>query len=108
MSVLYLGGLLLSLGCLVLIDRRFRLFFWHRPRRAALVLVLGVLFFTAWDLFGIGFGIFARGDTTILTGLTLAYEFPVEELFFLTFLCYLTMLLVAGADRLLAGRRAAR
>ena len=105
MSVLYLLALLLSLGCLVLLDRRFRLFFWRAPRRAALVLVIGVAFFAAWDLLGIAFGIFARGDGIVSTGILLAPEFPLEELIFLTFLCYLTMVLVFGFEALLAGRR---
>jgi len=55
------------------------------------VLVVGVLFFLAWDLCGIGLGIFFRGETLFMTGLLLAPELPVEELFFLTLLCYLTM-----------------
>ena len=106
MSVLYLLALLISLGCLVLLDRRFRLFFWRAPRRAAVVLIIGVAFFTAWDLLGIAFGVFARGDSGVSTGIVLAPEFPLEELVFLTFLCYLTMVLVLGFQLLLArGRR---
>ena len=105
MTFLYLGALLVSLGCIALLDWRFRLFLWRDPRRAALVLVIGVAFFAAWDLLGIGWGVFRRGDAVILTGLQLAPEFPIEELVFLTFLCYLTMLLVLGAARLLAARR---
>lgn len=97
MSALYLLSLLLALGAMVLIDWRFRLFFWQKPGRAALVLGVGVGFFLAWDLLGIALGIFQRGESQALLGWMLAPELPVEELFFLTFLCYLTMNLIALA-----------
>ncbi|MFO7689900.1 MAG: lycopene cyclase domain-containing protein [Cryobacterium sp.] len=101
-SAVYLGILLLSLVGMVVLDRRFGLFFWDSPKRAAIVLTLGVLFLLLWDLVGIGLGIFYRGETNLMTGLQLAPELPVEELFFLTFLCYLTMNLVQGARLALA------
>ncbi|MCY7404461.1 MAG: lycopene cyclase domain-containing protein [Cryobacterium sp.] len=101
MSVLYLLTLLVSLAGMTLLDWRYRLFFWHSPRRAALVLGIGVLFFLGWDLLGIGLGIFYRGETALMTGLQLAPELPLEEFFFLTFLCYLTMNLVQGAGLVL-------
>lgn len=104
MSVLYLLALLVALSCLVLVDRRFRLYFWRDPARAAVVLVVGVLFFVIWDLCGIRLGIFRRGETSYLTGLVVAPQLPVEEIFFLTFLCYLTMLLVLGIMRMLTAR----
>jgi lycopene cyclase domain-containing protein len=107
MSILYLLTLLVSLGGMVVLDRRFRLFFWRCAARAALVLGIGVLFFLGWDLLGIGLGIFYRGETSVMTGLQLAPELPLEEFFFLTFLCYLTMNLMQGA-RLLLERRAAQ
>ena len=106
MSVLYLATLLVSLAGMVVLDRRFRLFFWASARRAAIVLTVGVAFLLVWDLAGIGLGIFYRGETNLMTGVQLAPELPLEELFFLTFLCYLTMNLVQGA-RLLLGRFAA-
>jgi lycopene cyclase domain-containing protein len=107
MSILYLLILLVSIGGMVVLDRRFRLFFWRSAWRAALVLGIGVLFFLGWDLLGIGLGIFYRGETSVMTGLQLAPELPLEEFFFLTFLCYLTMNLMQGA-RLLLDRRAAQ
>ncbi len=106
MSILYLLTLLISLAGMVVLDWRFRLFFWRSAGRAALVLGIGVLFFLAWDLLGIGLGIFYRGETSFMTGLQLAPELPLEELFFLTFLCYLTMNLVQGARLILERRHA--
>lgn len=91
MGASYLIFLLASLGCMVLLDQRLRLFFWANARRAAAVLATGLLFFLAWDLAGIGLGIFYRGQTDLMLGVTLAPELPLEEVVFLTFLCYLVM-----------------
>ncbi|TPW76847.1 lycopene cyclase domain-containing protein [Schumannella sp. 10F1B-5-1] len=108
MSVLYLVALAVSLTGMVVLDRRFRLFFWRDARRAAIVLVAGVVLFLVWDLFGIGLGIFFRGETSFMTGLQLAPELPVEEVFFLTLLCYLTMNVYGAASRLGSFRRRPR
>jgi lycopene cyclase domain-containing protein len=85
---------------MVLLDHRFRLFFWVAPRRAALVLLVGIAFFVVWDLAGIHLGIFFRGQTEFVTGLQVAPEIPVEELFFLALLCYLTMNLYGSGSSL--------
>lgn len=91
MSFLYLIGLLIGLTGMVVLDLRYGLFFRRSPLRAAIVLIVGVAFFLAWDVAGIGLGIFFRGAPALLTGVQLAPELPLEELFFLTLLCYLTM-----------------
>lgn len=108
MSVLYLIGLLVALIGMVVLDLRFRLFFGRAPRRAAVTLVLGVSFFLAWDAAGIGLGIFFRGSTSLLVGLQLAPELPLEELLFLTLLCYLTMNAYGALSRGLSSRRSRR
>jgi lycopene cyclase domain-containing protein len=97
MPLVYLAALGVALTGMVMLDRRFSLFFWRDARRAAVVLASGVVFFLVWDLFGIGLGIFFRGETEFMTGLQLAPELPVEELFFLILLCYLTMNAYAAA-----------
>ena len=104
MTALYLLILLSTIVCMMLLDRRFALFFWRDARRASLVLGLGVLFFVLWDVAGIALGIFLRGQNDISTGIMLGPEFPVEELVFLVFLCYLTMVVFNGV-RLLLDRR---
>ena len=91
MSFVYLGALLVALAGMVVLDLRFRLFFAVAPVRAAIVLVLGIAFFVAWDVAGIGAGIFFRGNPGLLTGVLLGPELPLEEVFFLALLCYLTM-----------------
>jgi lycopene cyclase domain-containing protein len=90
MPAAYLLFLLVSLGCMVLLDQRLRLFFWHDARRAAAVLAAGLVFFLAWDLAGIGLGIFFRGQNETI-GIELGPELPLEEPIFLVFLSYLVM-----------------
>jgi len=104
----YLVALLVSLGGLAVIDRRWRLAFWHDPRRAALTVGIGVVGFLLWDVAGLLLGIFARGESPHMTGLLLAPELPVEEAVFLTLLCYNALLVWRGVDRWQAGRARAR
>ena len=108
MNALYLVGLLVALTGMVVLDLRFRLFFGAAPLRAALTLVLGVAFFLAWDAAGIGLGIFFRGSTALLVGVQLAPELPLEELFFLTLLCYLTMNVYGALSSRSSSRRSRR
>lgn len=97
----YLGALLISITGMVVLDRRFRLFFWRDARRAAIVLPLGVIFFLIWDVGGIVLGIFFRGVTDFMTGVLVGPELPLEEVFFLTLLCYNTMIAYTAAGDLL-------
>lgn len=97
----YLLALLVSLSGMVVLDLRYKLFFWQHWRRATGVLIVGLAFFIAWDLAGIDAGVFFRGDSPFVTGIQLAPELPLEEVFFLTLLCYLTMNLFEFAGRAL-------
>ena len=108
MSLAYLACLLVALGSLVLLDRRFALVFWRggTARRAGLVLAAGLVFFLAWDVLGIALGVFARGRSPWMTGIELAPQLPLEEPVFLVFLCYLTLVLLFGTRAVLdRGRR---
>ena len=104
MSLAYLASLLIALGAMVLLDARFKLVFWRDARRAAIALAVGLVFFLAWDAFGILFGVFSRGRSPWMTGVELAPELPLEEVFFLLFLCYLTLVLIFGARAVLDRR----
>ena len=104
MSVLYGLALLATLGCLVLCDYRWRLAAFVATGRTVAVVVTGVVLFLAWDLGGIALGVFFRGDGPWMTGLQVAPELPVEEVLFLTMLCYLSLLLYQGGSRLLERR----
>lgn len=106
-GLVYLAALLASIGAMTLVDARWRLAFWRRPPAAAVAVATGTLLLLVWDLVGIGFGVFFRGDSMWATGVLLAPELPLEEPVFLAFLCYLSLILVLGFERLLAGRRAA-
>lgn len=96
MGLLYLGMLLAAIGGVAAADARWRLFLWARPRRAVLVLIVGVLFLLVWDLAGIASGIFRREANAISTGILLAPHLPIEEPVFLLFLVQLTMTVYAG------------
>lgn len=100
MSWIYGVCLVVSLAGMVVLDRRFRLFFWKDARRAGIVLVAGVLFFLLWDFAGIGLGVFFRGPSSLVTGLVIAPEVPVEEVLFLTLLSYTIMNVFAAVNRL--------
>ena len=102
----YLAGLLAAIGCMVLVDARWRLVFWRAPVAAAVTVAAGVAFFLAWDAAGILLGVFFRGGSSIVTGVELAPELPLEEPVFLAFLCYLTLVLVLGVERMLRARAA--
>ncbi|MFK4791514.1 lycopene cyclase domain-containing protein [Microbacterium sp. ZW T5_56] len=108
MGLLYLVALLVSLGCMLLIDWRFRLFFWHDPLSATIVTITGTLFFLLWDVAGIASGIFLRGESGFASGIVLAPELPLEEPVFLVFLVVCTMVVYTGAVRLIRARTARR
>jgi len=105
LGFVYLAALLVSIVGVATLDRRFTLFLFRDPARGAVTLLVGVVFFLVWDLVGIDLGIFFRGETAFMTGWQLYPELPVEEVFFLVLLCWLTMDLHAGA-RLVLARRA--
>jgi lycopene cyclase domain-containing protein len=91
--LLYLALLLASLSCMVLVDRRTRLVLWSAaPARAAAVLAVGTLVFLVWDVAAIRAGFYARGGAA-MTGIELTPHLPLEEVFFVAFLCYVALLL---------------
>jgi lycopene cyclase domain-containing protein len=102
---LYLIALCVSLLGLVGLDRKFKLVFFRDWLSGAVAIASGVTFFMVWDLFGITIGIFFRGETKGLTGLMLAPELPIEEIVFLTLLCYTTLEVFLALGRLVHGKR---
>lgn len=89
----YLAALVVSIGSMALLDRRWRLVLWADAGRGAIVLGVGVALFLGWDAAAIRLGFFERGHGSALTGIEIAPHLPLEELFFVTFLCYLTLVL---------------
>ena len=100
----YLGALLVSIAGLVTLDLRLKLFLGAAPLRAAIVLVVGVVGFLGWDAAGVGVGVFFEGRSGLLTGVDLAPQIPLEELFFLILLCLSAMEAFVLAQRLLQRR----
>lgn len=101
MSLLYLGAILVSAVCMGLVDRRWRLCLFRDPGPALVVLAAGTAFFLVWDLVAIAQGMYVRGDSPAMTGVEVLPELPVEEIFFIVFLCYITLVLHALLERVL-------
>lgn len=92
-AYLYLAALLISTACMALLDHRFRLVLWRAPRAGTITVAIGIAFFLAWDLAAIASGHYAAGQSEGMTGIMLAPELPLEEVVFITFLSYLTLVL---------------
>lgn len=101
-SPLYLLALLVPLVCMGLLDRRFRLVLWRAPRRAAIVLGAGIVLFLLWDLAAIASGHYRLGASPWMSGILLGPELPLEELVFITFLSYHSLVLWGLVSELLA------
>ncbi len=110
----YLGALLVSFGCMLLVDARWKLALWS-PRtgqwrgvrvlpggwRAVALLLGGLVGFILWDLVAIDLGFYGRGSGSALLGIELLPHIPVEEFIFVLFLCHITLVLTGAALRLL-------
>lgn len=96
MPGIYLAGLVVSIAGLAMIDRRLKLAIWYDAKRTALTVGSAVAVFVLWDIAGIALGIFFHGGSNLTLPLRILPEFPIEELFFLTLLCYVTLLLYRG------------
>ena len=62
-------------------------------KRQLAVVAAGSLLFLVWDLVAIESGMYVRGESPAMTGIELLPELPVEEIFFIVFLSYLTCVL---------------
>ena len=94
--ILYLAALTVSLLGMGLIDFKHKLALFAQPIRAAITIFVAVAVFLIWDLVGISLGIFFRGQGPYLTGITIAPELPIEEVFFLTLLSYTILISYLG------------
>ena len=93
MNWLYLTALVISFSGMVVIDRRYNLAFFKDSKRTLLTLLISVGIFIVWDVAGIALGIFYSGNSPYMSRLYLGPEFPIEELVFLTFLTYFTLVM---------------
>ncbi|PFG36747.1 lycopene cyclase domain-containing protein [Flavimobilis soli] len=101
----YLGALAFSFAGVVTIDARWKVALFARERRAraltVAVTLVGAAGFLVWDAVAISRGFFGRGESRAMLGVEVAPHLPVEELVFVTFLSYLTLVVFGGALRLL-------
>lgn len=100
LSFSYLIGLLIGITGMAITDYRYKLAFFHDRRRTVATVAIGVVIFVVWDLLGIGFGIFFHGGSAFSLPLRLLPELPLEELVFLTLLCYCTLVMYRGVSAL--------
>jgi lycopene cyclase domain-containing protein len=91
-SFFYLFALVISILGLIGIDKRHNLALFRYPLPTLISVLVAVVVFLIWDIVGISLGIFFRGNTILLSGILLAPELPLEELFFLILLSYNTLL----------------
>lgn len=108
MSGLYLAALLGSFTGVALIDHRWRLAFFARPRATTLAVLAGALVLLTWDLIGISEGIFRIGDSPAMLGVELAPHLPPEELVFVTFLPYCSLVAYTAASKWFESKEADR
>jgi len=95
----YLIGLVIAISCLVLIDRKFKLAFFHNFKRTALTLAISIWLFIVWDIFGIKLGIFFHGGSAYTLPYRIIPEFPIEEVFFLFLLTYIALLIYRFVEK---------
>lgn len=99
MNFIYLSALLVSLTGLGLLDAKYKLAFAKNPKAAFVAIAIPYLLFVIWDTAGIALGIFFKGQSKFLTGIMLAKDFPIEEVFFLALLSYTTLIVSTWFDR---------
>lgn len=98
MNWAYSAVLLFSTFGMIMLDQKYSLAFFNNSLRASLTVFIGVALFIAWDISGIIAGIFFTGPSPYITGIMLGPDFPLEELFFLVFLCYFTLIIFRLAE----------
>ena len=92
MMFAYLLALGVSIFGMVTLDRRFKLAFFADATRTVWTLAVAMGVFILWDIAGIALGIFRKGESNLTLNIEILPEFPIEELFFLFLLCYISLL----------------
>lgn len=93
MAITYLAIILSGLLGMGIIDWRYKLALFYDVRRTLSVVGIMVVIFLAWDIAGITLDIFFSGNSQYVTGILLAPDLPLEEVFFLTLLSYMPLVL---------------
>ena len=95
----YTFCLIVSTMCTLLVDYRFSLAFFYSARQTWFTVLAGTGVFIIWDILGIRLGIFLSGHSKYASGTMLGPNFPIEELLFLLFFCYFTLVLYRLVDK---------
>lgn len=93
MQFAYLAVIMTGLIGMGTIDWRYKLALFYDVKRTILTVSIMVAIFLVWDIAGIALGIFFSGESPYVTGIMLAPELPLEEVFFLTLLSYMPLVL---------------
>ncbi|WP_029069515.1 lycopene cyclase domain-containing protein [Jonesia quinghaiensis] len=101
MTGLYLGAILFSHLGIALMDARWRLAVWDKPRAALTVIAILTVLFISIDVLAIAYELYGIGESPALIGIHLAPHFPIEELFFILFLSHLSLVGYGAMWRLL-------
>ena len=99
MSFAYITLLIFTIFCLALIDWRYKLAFWRNTKKAFKTLLISSLFFVIWDFLGIKLEIFYHGSSNFSLPFVILLEFPLEEIFFIILLCYVTLIIYTGIKK---------
>lgn len=93
-NLTYVLILVMSFLGMLLIDRHYKLAFWFDAKRTWLTLAICTPLFIVWDLVGINLGIFLHGNSAYDTDIMLAPHFSIEELLFLAFFVYCSLVVI--------------
>lgn len=99
MQFAYLSALVISIAGLMVLDYRYKIALSVQPHRTLLTLGFAIATFVVWDLMGIALGIFFHGNSQYSLPIRLLPEFPIEELFFLLLLTYVSLLIYVKAAK---------
>lgn len=95
----YLAVQAVSVAGIMVVDHRWRLAAFRAPAATVLAVTAAVALFLTWDVLGVRSGVFFRGVTDFMSGLTVAPEIPLEEVVFLAFLSYLALVCATGVSK---------
>lgn len=85
---------------MLILDWRYTLAFFYDRRRTSIAILVGMAVFIIWDLLGISLGIFFDGNSPLTTGFMVLPDLPIEEFFFLFFLCYFSLIVYRIVEKL--------
>ncbi len=99
MKYLYLSILVFSLSGIGWYDYKKRIFLFCRPKQALTILLSLVGFFLLWDITGIVLGVFFTNQEFVSGLYFFTPNMPIEEIFFLTLVCYVSIILSSLSEQ---------